>query len=222
MPTHKQEYEFSAPLRWGHWIRAISIFVLIVTGFYLADPFLLAEPKPTPTNFQQAEWRFWHLVFGFALIGVTIFKTHLFFFGRISKKERVSFWDFINPKVWFKQIGYYMLVSHHPETKGVYNPLQFVAYLTIFICIAVISLTGLIMYVHVFHEGLGGAIYDILRPIEAMMGGLAAVRYIHHIAMWVFILFIPVHVYMAVFNSVFAKNGAMDSIFSGYRFFKKH
>ena len=37
----------------------------------------------------------------------------------------------------------------------------------------------------------------------------------------VFILFLPVHIYMAVFNSVYGKSGAMDSIFSGYRWIDK-
>jgi len=60
-------------------------------------------------------------------------------------------------------------------------------------------------------------LYDMLRPLEVMMGGLSMVREIHHIAMWVFILFLPVHIYMAVFNSVYGKTGAMDSIFSGNR-----
>ena len=30
------------------------------------------------------------------------------------------------------------------------------------------SLTGLILYIHVYHDGLGGFLYDILRPIEVL------------------------------------------------------
>ncbi len=60
-----------------------------------------------------------------------------------------------------------------------------------------------------------------MRPIEVMLGGLAMVRELHHIFMWVFIIFLPVHIYLAVFNSVYGKSGAMDSIISGYRWEKE-
>ncbi len=212
----KREYEFSALLRANHWVRAVSIVVLIVTGFYIADPFLAPYVSNEPTNFMNAWWRFWHLVFGFALIATTMIKVYLFLFDKQSQVERTSFFDFISPKIWIQQLKYYMLVGTHPENKGVYNPLQFAAYFMLFVVIFVIVITGLILYVHVYHSGFGAFCYDMLRPIEVLMGGLANVRTVHHIATWVFILFVPVHVYMAVFNSIHSKKGSMDSIISGY------
>ena len=71
---------------------------------------------------------------------------------------------------------------------------------------------------HVYHHGFGGTIFDILRPIEVWMGGLANVRAIHHICMNVLIIFIAAHVYMAVFNAVKGRNGGMDAVISGYKF----
>lgn len=218
----KKHYEFSSWLRITHWVRALAIVILTGTGFYIAVPFIApALNGGEPTNFLNALMRSWHIIFGFVLIAVTLGKFYLFFFDKQSKVERVSFWDFINPKVWIGQIKYYLLIGKHPHGKGVYNPLQFVAYVGLYAAVIVISLTGLILYVHVFHEGIGGALYDVLRPVEVMMGGLAMVREIHHIAMWVFILFLPVHVYMAVFNSIYGQTGAMDSIFSGFRWNKE-
>ena len=78
-----------------------------------------------------------------------------------------------------------------------------------------IILTGLILYTHTYHEGLGGLLYHILRPLEAAMGGLADVRTYHRILMWVIMIFVPVHIYMAIFNAVKGKDGAMDAIISG-------
>lgn len=217
----KKHYEFSFWLRITHWIRAIAIVVLTVSGFYLAYPFLSPSVSAEPTNFLYGLFRSWHLIFGFLLIAVTVGKFYLFIFDRESKVERDSFWDFINPKIWAKQIGYYLLVAKHPHGKGVYNPLQFLAYIGVYVSIIVISLTGLILYVHVYHEGLGGVMYDMLRPLEVLLGGLAFVRELHHIFMWVFIVFLPIHIYLAVFNSVYGKSGAMDSIISGYRWIEE-
>lgn len=217
----EKKYEFSGILRVNHWVRVVTMLVLVVTGFYIADPFLVPFVSDEPVNFMNALWRYWHLVFGFLLIATTLIKIYLFIFDRQSKNERVSFFDFISPRIWIQQIKYYLLIGTHPDGRGIYNPLQFIAYFLIFVTLFLVSLTGLILYMHVYHAGLGGVLYDILRPIEVMMGGLANVREIHHITMWIFLLFIPIHIYMAVFNSVYGKSGAMDAIFSGYIWHKK-
>lgn len=214
----KKHYEFSLWLRITHWVRALCIVALCATGFYLAFPFLSSNGNAgEPTNFLNALFRSWHIIIGFVLICVSLGKLYLFFFDKQSKLERVSFLDFINPKIWIKQIKYYMLIGRHPHGKGVYNPLQFSAYIGVYISLLVINLTGLILYVHVYHEGLGGFLYDYMKPLEVMLGGLASVRGLHHIFMWFFIVFLPVHIYLAIFNSIYQKSGAMDSIVSGYR-----
>ena len=218
----EKKYEFSGILRINHWVRVVTMLVLVVTGFYLAKPFLTPYVSDEPVNFMNALWRYWHLVFGFVLIATTLVKIYLFIFDRHSRNERVSFFDFISPRIWIQQIKYYLLIGRHPEGRGIYNPLQFIAYFIVFVTLFLISLTGLILHMHVYHAGLGGFVYDFLRPVEVLMGGLANVREIHHITMWIFLLFIPVHIYMAVFNSVYGKSGAMDAIFSGYTWHKKH
>ncbi|MDD3344477.1 MAG: Ni/Fe-hydrogenase, b-type cytochrome subunit [Sulfurospirillaceae bacterium] len=215
------EFEFSAGLRWTHWLRALAIFVLIVTGFYLAYVFIVPAASDEPVVFLNAKFRMWHEIAGFLLIAVTIFKAYLFVIDRQSAKERIAFMDILSLKVWFQQIKYYLFIGKHPELKGAYNPLQFVAYIGLYAMVFLVSLTGLILYVHMYQAGgIGAALYDYMRPIEAMMGGLAMVREIHHITMWGIMLFIPVHIYMAIFNSIMGREGSMDSIISGYRYNK--
>ena len=95
------------------------------------------------------------------------------------------------------------------------------AYLGFYIMIFILIVTGFILYVHVYHNGLGAFMYEPMRILEAMMGGLAVVREVHHIVMWGVILFIVVHIYLAIFNAVFGKEGGMDAIFSGMKWHKK-
>ena len=187
---HIADYEFSIGLRLTHWIRAISIVVLSVSGFYLAYVFVSPAITGEPINFMNAKWRAVHQIAGFILIGCFIFKTYLF-------------------------------LGKHPHIQGTYNPLQFASYIFFYIVLFVICLTGLILYVNVYHDGLGGLLYTPMRAIEAWMGGLANVRQIHHIAMWIIFIFVVVHIYMAVFNAIKGKDGAMDAIISGYKFPKE-
>lgn len=216
------KYEFSIGVRFTHWVRMISICVLIFTGLYLGYAFVSPGPNNgTPIYFLQAKFRAIHQIFGFILIGCVIFKSYLFIFDKKSKDERVGAYDVFKPHLWARQIAFYLFRGKHPHLKGVYNPLQFVSYIVFYILMLGIILTGLMLYMHNYHEGFGGFIAPILQPLEAALGGLAKVRIYHDIIMWMIIIFIPIHIYMAVFNTIKSKDGMMDAIFSGYKFDKK-
>lgn len=211
-------YEFSPGVRLTHWARAISIVVLVFTGFYLSYVFQSPTISAEPTNFLQAKYRFVHEVAGFLLLCCIIFKSYLFLTDKTSRKERVSLDDVKSPRIWLEQIKFYLFLGKHPQIKGVYNPLQFVSYVLFYIVIFLILLTGLVLYTHTYHEGLGGVLGGVARYVEAAFGGLAEVRTWHRLLMWVIIVFVPIHIYMAVFNAIRSKDGAMDAIFSGYKF----
>ncbi|ASM37055.1 Ni/Fe-hydrogenase, b-type cytochrome subunit [Campylobacter sputorum] len=215
---HIAEYEFSIGYRLTHWIRALSIVLLVVSGFYIAYVFVSPVVTNEPVIFMNAKWRVVHMIAAFVLIAVLFFKLYLFVFDKQSRKELASIGDFFNIKIWIEQIKYYLFLGEHPHIKGVYNPLQFASYLLFYIVMFVICLTGMVLYVHVYHEGLGGLFYEPMRVVEVWMGGLANVREIHHICMWIIMIFVLAHVYMAIFNAVKGKNGAMDAIISGYKF----
>lgn len=220
-PDRISEYEFSIGLRLTHWIRAVAIALLVLSGYYLSYVFAQPEISSTPTLFLQAKVRMWHQIIGFVLIACFAYKFYLFFFDKLSRKEWISIVDFLNPFVWIKQIKYYLFMGKHPHLKGVYNPLQFASYFFFYVVLALICLTGLVLYVHVYHEGLGGLLYEPMRAVEAYMGGLANVRTVHRVCMWVIMFFVVVHIYMAVFNAVKGRNGAMDAIVSGYKYVKE-
>ena len=215
--------EFSAGYRWQHWLRALAIFGLVATGFYLANPFITyANPAPEPTRFLHAEIREWHIILGFVMIGAVIYKTFHFFWAKEGEGERNSFQDAIKPKIALQQIGYYLLLEKHPHTKGIYNPLQFWAYTFLYLLFLGIIVTGLALYAEVYHGGLGEVLYGFAKWVESIFGGLAYVRLWHHIFMWGIIILVFVHIYMAVYNAVFGKNGGMDAIFSGMKWEKNN
>lgn len=212
--------EFSGLVCAFHWIRAFSIFALIATGFYIAYPFLQPKISPEPVNFLQAYIRSTHLICGFALIGVSFFRLYLFIFDQKSAFERESISQLKNPKIWLSLIGSYLWLSKHPHIKGAYNPLQFVTYFGLAVLVLLISLTGISLYINVYHEGLGGMLMPFFKWVEVVCGGLANVRAIHHILTWAFVIFIPVHIYLAVWNSIKYPNGGVDGIVSGIRYQK--
>lgn len=218
----KAHFEFSSNARWTHWVRVLLMIGLTFTGFYIAYGFIAPGISAEPTLFLNAKMRMWHEILGFYLIAITIFKSYLFLFDIQSKRELVSFKDVIDLRIWFLQIKHYMFLGKAPKLRGIYNPLQFAAYFTVYVSVFALSLTGLILYVNNYHEGLGGLLYAPMRFFEAMFGGLANVRMIHHIFMWILLVFTPMHIYMAVLHSIKNRDGSIDAMIGGYKFSDKH
>ena len=212
------DFVYSSGNRILHWIRALVITGLIVTGFYIADPFL--TPEGSTEKLLYAEWTNWHLILGFILISSGILRIYLFFFGKDSRGELRSLKDVLSVKSWIKQLKSYFFVGELRK-KGLYGPLQFLTYTMIMVLVIVGSVTGLILYVHVYHQGIGGWLYDSMRVLEVWMGGLATVRYIHHITMWGYLIFIPIHIYLVIWSAIRFKHGALDVMFTGYDYHLK-
>ena len=216
-----RDVEYSAAYRWQHWIRAISIVLLVASGFYLAVPAITPAATDEPTNFMYALFRSWHIIIGFVFISAIFLKSYLFLFAKKHINERLAIIDLFNPIIWAKQIGFYLLINKHPKLRGVYNPMQFLAYLSFYIMAFGLIITGLILFTHVYHDGLGGFLYEPMRSLEVMLGGLAFVRELHHMLMWGVILFVLIHIYIAVYNAVYIREGTIDAIISGIKWYKR-
>ena len=216
--TNHPDFVYSSNNRILHWIRALVITGLIITGFYIADPFLASKGSTDKLLF--AEWAKWHYIFGFILVSAGILRIYLFFFGKDSKGELRSLKDVFSIKSWITQLKSYFFIGEL-QKKGVYGPLQFITYFAITVLVIVASVTGLILYVHVYHLGVGAWLYEPMRAIEAWMGGLATVRYIHHITMWGYLIFIPIHIYLVIWSAIRFKHGALDVMFTGYDYHLK-
>ena len=182
--------EWTASMRINHWTVALSIFVMIVTGFYIADPFTISSGE-TVNKFFMGNVRFVHILFGTFLVFLSIWRLYLAFFSRFHADWR-DFLAWTDLKALVEQMKFYMLISEHPEKKYLYGPMQALAYTGCWAMVVVIIVTGLILMGAGYHAGLAAIAYKILRPVERLMGGLAMVRYIHHVFTWLFILFIVV------------------------------
>ena len=216
--TEYPDFVYSSANRILHWIRALVITGLTITGFYIAKPFL--SPGKSSDELLFAEWAFWHYLFGFILVAGGLIRIYLFFFGKDSNGELRSLKDVFSLKSWLTQLKSYFFVGEL-QKKGLYGPLQFVTYFAITVLVILSSVTGLVLYVYVYHQGLGGFLYEPMDAIGVWMGGLANVRLIHHITMWGFLIFIPIHVYLVIWSAIRFKHGALDVMFTGYDYHLK-
>jgi Ni/Fe-hydrogenase 1 B-type cytochrome subunit len=221
MDTRQPIKEWSVPIRINHWGMVISIFILIATGFYIAGPFTVSQGE-TVKKFFMGDVRFVHILFGVFLSFIFIWRVYLAFFSKFHAdwKDFFAFTDWPNT---VKQVKFYALVSKEPaEHKYLYGPMQSLAYGGLMVLMLFIVLTGVILMGAGYHAGLTALVYKLVKPFENLVGGLAMVRWIHHILTWCFILFIVVHIYMAFWYDVIFRQGTVSSMISGFVYKKNH
>jgi len=213
--------EWSLAIRVNHWLMVISIFGLIVTGFYIAHPFTVVAGE-TISKFYMGYARYLHLMCGIILTFVFIWRIYLMFFSHFHAdwKDFLAWTDFKN---FWTQIKFYLLISEkRPEHNYLYGPLQSIAYAGLLMLLLVLIVTGLILSGVDYSGGVIGFFYTVLHPIQNLIGGLAIVRLIHHIFTWLIILFVVVHIYMAFWYDIVFKEGTISSMVSGRVFRKAH
>jgi Ni/Fe-hydrogenase 1 B-type cytochrome subunit len=212
--------EWTVPVRIHHWLMVLSVIMLIMTGWYIAAPFTVSSGE-TVHKFLMGDMRYYHILFGVILAILFFWRMYMGFFPRfqVAWKNFMAFADWQNL---IKQIKFYLLVSkERPAHTYLYGPLQSMAYAGLFVMVFAIVITGFILTGADYNHGLLGAVGWILTPIEHLLGGLAGVRYIHHILTWLFVMFIVVHVYMAFWYDIIFKEGTISSMINGLVFKSK-
>src|SRR5579871_345339 len=75
-----RKYVWQLPIRLTHWVNAISIAVLFVTGLFIATPVLMPQGEAW-NHFWMGRMRELHFAFGFALILSVAVRVYWFFAG---------------------------------------------------------------------------------------------------------------------------------------------
>jgi Ni/Fe-hydrogenase 1 B-type cytochrome subunit len=214
--TRVRVYVWDLVVRNAHWVIVLTMAVLIATGLYIAHPF--GFPGTTPGR---------HFLMGW--VRVVHFYAAIFF--TLAVLVRLV-WLFVSPVLYARWTQflpwpryrrrellttlkfYFFLRARPPDVIG-HNPLAGLAYSGVFLLYLLMIASGLAMYAG---EALPGAYMKTFQFLVPWFGGLATARFIHHLVMWVLILFVTLHLYTGALTSALEENGEMDSIFSGYKF----
>lgn len=219
----RRVYVWELPVRIYHWLNALVLLVLIVTGFYIANPLALLS-KQEATHMYTMGW-FRYLHFGAA---------YLFFFNFIFR----IYWGFVGNKyanwkqfiptskrffqeMWtvFK-IDILMMKDKHGKTEHLsvgHNAMAGFIYFLTFIAFLVQCLTGFGLYASMANWWFP----RMFSWVPAMFGGDYGVRVVHHWAMWFFILFAVIHVYLVFFHDYVEGRGEISSMGGGWKFIEE-
>jgi len=199
-----------------HWLAALSIVVLAVTGLYIGRPYFMTSGD-TSAHYLMGWVRFLHFAAAAVLVATAIVRCYWLFAG--NKYERLPALFPVRPRDWvnmLRQVKYYLMIQ--PEQAPHYlghNPLQQISYTAVYGLALLQVVTGFVLY---GQANPGGFFFAAFGWIAALFGGLPIVRFVHHVATWGFLIFIPIHVYLATRADLLERGGAISSIITGGRF----
>ncbi len=205
-------YTWEFPVRFTHWMNFLALCFLSVTGYYIAYPFIQAV---SPQQYIMGWMRFLHFVAGYILLMSMIIRIYWMFVG-----NRYANWRVFVPvtrQQWRDMVGcskFYLFITRKPPYCVGHSALAAVTYLVVFLMFLFEILTGFALYAQgdrgFFTMLLGGWLSSVMH--------IQTIRFWHHLFMYFLWVFAIVHIYIGWYLDSAEKNGAMGSIFGGYKF----
>jgi Ni/Fe-hydrogenase 1 B-type cytochrome subunit len=214
--NYRWVYLWEWPIRAMHWAAALSIGVLLVTGFYIGKPYFITHGEAS-AHYLMGWMRFLHFAAAGVFVATAIVRVYWMFAGNQFERWKALFpvrkQDWVNLA---KQVKFYLMIQ--PEKAPHYlghNPLQQFSYTGMYAIAAAQVVTGFAMY---GQSRPGGLWYTLFGWVVPLLGGIQVVHFVHHVLTWAFLIFIPIHIYLALRADLLERTGTISSIVSGGRF----
>ncbi len=213
---YRRVYVWEMPVRVYHWLNALSVAVLVVTGFIIGRPVSIGGAAEAYQQYWFGTVRFAHFVAAFFFFFNFVFRIYWGFAG-----NRYAKWtNFIptKPKQ-VKEMGEILRVDIlQTKLRGRisigHNSMAGFIYFLSFLAFLFQAVTGFALYSSMSNSWFP-RMFAWITPI---MGGDFQVRMWHHAFMWFFILFALVHVYLVFYHDYLEGRGTTSSMVGGWKF----
>ncbi len=217
---YQRVYVWQQPVRWFHWINALAIITLGVTGWLITHPPALMNSGEAWTSFWFGKVRFVHFTSGYVLLANFLVRIYWSFAG-----NKYASWRNFLPltKAQVREIWQVLKVDIMQSSDKAVHALghNAVAYFTY-------AATGLLT---VFQVVTGFALMAptsqswiprLFTWVTPLFGSEGTVRTFHYAGMWLFVIFTFIHVYLVFYHDYVEGHGVMSSIIGGWKFMEKH
>ncbi|HTS00496.1 MAG TPA: Ni/Fe-hydrogenase, b-type cytochrome subunit [Bacteroidota bacterium] len=215
----RRVYVWQLPVRLYHWVNALVVLALAVTGYLIGSPMAIANASEASYSYWFGTARFIHFLAAFVFFFNFLFRIYWGFVGNTFAR-----WQNFLPfrKAQLREAADVLRVdilqaTPEPLESIGHNSLAGFTYFLTFLAFLFQSVTGFGMY---------AAMSDAWLPrmfawIVPLMGGDFAVRQWHHVMMWFFVLFTIVHVYLVFYHDYVEGRGVISSMAGGWKFVEK-
>ncbi len=213
---YRRVYVWELPVRLYHWVNAVALTVLIVTGYLIGAPQRIFYASEAYQLYWFGTVRFIHFLSAYIYVFNFAFRIYWGFVG-----NRYARWNNFFPlKKWQREEIVDVIKTDVLQTKlhGAistgHNSLAAFIYFLTFLAFCAQSITGFALYSSMSTSFMP----RLFTWIVPLMGGEMRVRYWHHTLMWFFITFIIVHIYLSFYHDYIEGRGTISSIVGGWKF----
>ena len=221
--SHKEEavYVYEAPVRLWHWVNALAILALCLSGYFIGSPPPSVHGEASD-SFLFGWIRYIHFAAAYILMVGFLLRAYWAIVGNSHAKQiflppvwRGRFW-----KELFHELAWYAMIAKQPLKYAGHNPLATLVMHVMFVWgILFMIVTGLALY----GEGTGMGTWQhtfFSSWVIPLFGQSQDVHSWHHLGMWLIICFAVVHIYAAVREDIMSRQSIISSMFSGWRTFR--
>ncbi len=217
-PDIERVYIWELPVRLAHWLIFFCIITLATTGYYIGHPFI-SVADPARDHFVMGTARTVHLYAAIVFALSVLVRIYWMFAGNeyarltqiipLSRERFRSLWD---------AAMFYSFVRREPGECAGHNAAAGLSYTMVFAVYLLMIATGLALYTVDASPSSPFQVFGFLIPL---FDGLQIARLIHHIGMWIVLMFAVMHIYFVLLASIAERIGTVDSIISGYKFLSR-
>jgi Ni/Fe-hydrogenase 1 B-type cytochrome subunit len=215
-------YVYEAPVRIWHWINALAIVVLCITGYFIGVP-LPTMPGEASDNYLLGYIRFAHFAAGYVLAIGLLGRAYWALVGNHHARELFTLP--VTRGAYWKEVGamlaWYLFLRPRPNQYVGHNPM---ARLAMFFGFFVLSLfmisTGFALYGEGAQAGSWSHTLFTSWVIPLFGGNSQDVHTFHRLGMWAMVCFVIVHIYAAIREDIMGRQSIVSTMISGHRTFK--
>lgn len=213
-------YVYQAPVRLWHWLSALSLVTLAVSGY------LIGQPPPTLSgeagdHFLMGYIRFAHFAAAYVFALGLVWRLVWAFFSNPYARELfiVPVWDAQWWREFIFEVRWYLFLERYPRKYIGHNPAGQLAMFSFIVVGILMCLSGFALY----GEGLGHASWawrGFGWMVDLAGGNSLSLHSWHRLGMWAMALFVMVHIYTAIREDIMSRQSMISTMISGFRMFK--
>jgi Ni/Fe-hydrogenase 1 B-type cytochrome subunit len=217
-PGHEflRVYVWEIPVRLSHWVNALCILILTVTGLLIAHPIALTSANEASFSYWFGVNRFIHFATAYVFFFNFVFRIYWGFAG-----NRYANWKNFLPvrRKQFKQVLDVLRVDilqsrNHPISALGHNQLAYFSYFVMFLFFLFQVCSGFAMYAAMSHSWFA----QMFVWMVPLFGGDYLLHQLHYLDTWFFIIFTMIHVYLVFYHDYVEGHGVMSSMVGGWKF----
>jgi Ni/Fe-hydrogenase 1 B-type cytochrome subunit len=213
-------YVYQAPVRIWHWVNALAMLILFITGYLIASPPASLTGEAS-AHFQMGYIRFTHFAAGQIMAVCFLGRIYWAFVGN-AHASQIFYIPFWKGEFWrgaLKEARWYAFLEKYPNQYVGHNPLAHLAMFFMFTLGTLFMIcTGFALYSE--GEGRSSWLSWAFGWVFRLFPNSQEVHTLHHLGMWVLVTFTILHIYAAIREDIMSRQSMISSMISGERQFR--